>query len=110
MIRRPPRSTRTDTLFPYTTLVRSPTKATAVKLLSFLKVSLLNDTKGVMSYASRTIVKDYYKSLSDFRRAPQQLIFLTYVSLLRWRMEKTSRSTSNAVISDRKSTRLNSSH
>src|SRR3546814_1273869 len=25
MIRRPPRSTRTDTLFPYTTLVRSPT-------------------------------------------------------------------------------------
>src|SRR3546814_13957071 len=28
MIRRPPRSTRTDTLFPYTTLFRSPTIAT----------------------------------------------------------------------------------
>src|SRR3546814_6938060 len=28
MIRRPPRSTRTDTLFPYTTLFRSPTCAT----------------------------------------------------------------------------------
>src|SRR3546814_19973500 len=27
MIRRPPRSTRTDTLFPYTTLFRSPTLA-----------------------------------------------------------------------------------
>src|SRR3546814_8070024 len=27
MIRRPPRSTRTDTLFPYTTLFRSPTAA-----------------------------------------------------------------------------------
>src|SRR3546814_1918729 len=27
MIRRPPRSTRTDTLFPYTTLFRSPTGA-----------------------------------------------------------------------------------
>src|SRR3546814_7532331 len=27
MIRRPPRSTRTDTLFPYTTLFRSPNKA-----------------------------------------------------------------------------------
>src|SRR3546814_9074753 len=26
MIRRPPRSTRTDTLFPYTTLFRSPAK------------------------------------------------------------------------------------
>src|SRR3546814_17000637 len=29
MIRRPPRSTRTDTLFPYTTLFRSPTTASA---------------------------------------------------------------------------------
>src|SRR3546814_2625745 len=29
MIRRPPRSTRTDTLFPYTTLFRSPTTFTA---------------------------------------------------------------------------------
>src|SRR3546814_2779910 len=28
MIRRPPRSTRTDTLFPYTTLFRSPGAAT----------------------------------------------------------------------------------
>src|SRR3546814_12162602 len=27
MIRRPPRSTRTDTLFPYTTLFRSPLKS-----------------------------------------------------------------------------------
>src|SRR3546814_12920216 len=29
MIRRPPRSTRTDTLFPYTTLFRSPLRADA---------------------------------------------------------------------------------
>src|SRR3546814_15424466 len=29
MIRRPPRSTRTDTLVPYTTLFRSPAKAAA---------------------------------------------------------------------------------
>src|SRR3546814_15844725 len=29
MIRRPPRSTRTDTLFPYTTLFRSPGNGTA---------------------------------------------------------------------------------
>src|SRR3546814_5284582 len=29
MIRRPPRSTRTDTLFPYTTLFRSPRRGTA---------------------------------------------------------------------------------
>src|SRR3546814_3713689 len=30
MIRRPPRSTRTDTLFPYTTLFRSPRSLAAV--------------------------------------------------------------------------------
>src|SRR3546814_13273892 len=30
MIRRPPRSTRTDTLFPYTTLFRSPSAVTAI--------------------------------------------------------------------------------
>src|SRR3546814_5228450 len=30
MIRRPPRSTRTDTLFPYTTLFRSPALALAL--------------------------------------------------------------------------------
>src|SRR3546814_17783006 len=30
MLRRPPRSTRTDTLFPYTTLFRSPPLASAV--------------------------------------------------------------------------------
>src|SRR3546814_2873355 len=31
MIRRPPRSTRTDTLFPYTTLFRSATPASAAR-------------------------------------------------------------------------------
>src|SRR3546814_1569603 len=31
MIRRPPRSTRTDTLFPYTTLFRSPTRRAALQ-------------------------------------------------------------------------------
>src|SRR3546814_5529730 len=31
MIRRPPRSTRTDTLFPYTTLFRSPARESAVE-------------------------------------------------------------------------------
>src|SRR3546814_4674920 len=33
MIRRPPRSTRTDTLFPYTTLFRSPSEALELSLI-----------------------------------------------------------------------------
>src|SRR3546814_9214534 len=35
MIRRPPRSTRTDTLFPYTTLVRSFSRYRSIPLESF---------------------------------------------------------------------------
>src|SRR3546814_15357094 len=38
MIRRPPRSTRTDTLFPYTTLFRSDTR-TAFTIAAFLALS-----------------------------------------------------------------------
>src|SRR3546814_1798580 len=34
MIRRPPRSTRTDTLFPYTTLFRSPSTSISITILS----------------------------------------------------------------------------
>src|SRR3546814_7990363 len=33
MIRRPPRSTRTDTLFPYTTLFRSPKRANGLAVV-----------------------------------------------------------------------------
>src|SRR3546814_14204170 len=42
MIRRPPRSTRTDTLFPYTTLFRSPDGAAPVveALVSALREAL----------------------------------------------------------------------
>src|SRR3546814_18790731 len=35
MIRRPPRSTRTDTLFPYTTLFRSPSGASKLQVLDW---------------------------------------------------------------------------
>src|SRR3546814_7415455 len=37
MIRRPPRSTRTDTLFPYTTLFRSASNAHCARVVSHLE-------------------------------------------------------------------------
>src|SRR3546814_7213815 len=40
MIRRPPRSTRTDTLFPYTTLFRSPEGLTQKRELEFASRAL----------------------------------------------------------------------
>src|SRR3546814_9402000 len=47
MIRRPPRSTRTDTLFPYTTLFRSPASLGRVLRIRNLSVwSILHDVRG----------------------------------------------------------------
>src|SRR3546814_5766505 len=45
MIRRPPRSTRTDTLFPYTTLFRSPNDRTADSRSHKFKVSRVRARK-----------------------------------------------------------------
>src|SRR3546814_10181694 len=44
MIRRPPRSTRTDTLFPYTTLFRSPGRATGPERWRAAEGSVLRST------------------------------------------------------------------
>src|SRR3546814_17308787 len=84
MIRRPPISTRTDTLFPYTTLFRSPdggrdvTRVDLVDLLAVVGVHLEN--------------------------APEALLLaLGGVEHVRAGLER-------ARVQDRKSTRLNSSH
>src|SRR3546814_4418846 len=46
MIRRPPRSTRTDTLFPYTTLFRSPCAATLEKITAIVEKELISGCRG----------------------------------------------------------------
>src|SRR3546814_11996886 len=50
MLRRPPRSTRTDTLFPYTTLFRSPL---FVGLLIYLLFALALSLSGVATFGTR---------------------------------------------------------
>src|SRR3546814_13419525 len=57
MIRRPPRSTRTDTLFPYTTLFRSAPRATGRECI------------GVYKYTSSPSVRPG-RCLADFPRPP----------------------------------------
>src|SRR3546814_12849514 len=54
MIRRPPRSTRTDTLFPYTTLFRSPAAGRAVGEHAALALSL------ALSGHSRVLVHRHF--------------------------------------------------
>src|SRR3546814_5523464 len=59
MIRRPPRSTRTDTLFPYTTLFRSPLpkQALQVRFLAFRRRLVLAHYVGLERRA-RVVVED----------------------------------------------------
>src|SRR3546814_2563674 len=72
MIRRPPRSTRTDTLFPYTTLFRS---ISPVKLeLSLLVVTLLHSfLKSLHSTTSRDITPaSSVHQIHDYDDGPSQ--------------------------------------
>src|SRR3546814_18245616 len=46
MIRRPPRSTRTDTLFPYTTLFRSRSERLSISAAGFVTDDFLNRNLG----------------------------------------------------------------
>src|SRR3546814_14280998 len=55
MIRRPPRSTRTDTLFPYTTLFRSPILVTNQTMLEYMTIRredrpILDASKGKLRW------------------------------------------------------------
>src|SRR3546814_13658853 len=85
MIRRPPRSTRTDTLFPYTTLFRSDACcAIVIRQLDFTLMSLMHaDDAGLGKASGRPA-----------RAAAQHHVHRRH----------------EVLATDRKSTRLNSSH
>src|SRR3546814_11328697 len=99
MIRRPPRSTRTDTLFPYTTLFRSNnrtnvnlhTELQPQHVLQFWDLYLLFDQK-VWSDGSAAIA---CRATNVRQRTP---------------LDKVDAPISLEAHTDRKSTRLNSSH
>src|SRR3546814_11642121 len=88
MIRRPPRSTRTDTLFPYTTLFRSiggnNVTMTQVQLAAMMGIG--------RSYASRVLQRFKHDGLLRTRRGGIEVL------------------DREGLQGDRKSTRLNSSH
>src|SRR3546814_12063321 len=97
MIRRPPRSTRTDTLFPYTTLFRSKTPVIK-KTGSRFKCNLLAaiSPQGFMNwmvFEDNFTSQKFIEFLGRLIRQIKQKIFLIVDNH-----------------KDRKSTRLNSSH
>src|SRR3546814_6588077 len=67
MIRRPPRSTRTDTLFPYTTLFRSHQTRCAISLTCSVARALLSSRKCQLS-ADTTRSEEHTSELQSLMR------------------------------------------
>src|SRR3546814_19449393 len=77
MIRRPPISTRTDTLFPYTTLVRSRTKSNAVlPLLPSARPTLATVSTGwpppAHTFGAEALLRGF--GVPDVKSAPLTLV------------------------------------
>src|SRR3546814_16283387 len=108
MIRRPPRSTRTDTLFPYTTLFRSPVITREEQRRAMAAVL---DKAGIGA-----ITRNFVLVVAQNHRlfALPAMIEAYLAELARRRGEIAVKVTSARTLSDaqqdRKSTRLNSSH
>src|SRR3546814_18028613 len=117
MIRRPPRSTRTDTLFPYTTLFRSldyskglPERSDAMERLLSAQDDMVNRLLYVqIAPPSREDVRSYQEIRATLEQKTGQfngahsdvdLVPIRYVN----------RGFDRAELLDRKSTRLHSSH
>src|SRR3546814_2926446 len=100
MIRRPPRSTRTDTLFPYTTLFRSVYMRDARGDPQFIGENAIGHTPMGSAMSLRT------GDAFDVKVQPT-VVSRTRKGHSRW-ATKMRYTVSNAK--DRKSTRLNSSH
>src|SRR3546814_15509982 len=98
MIRRPPRSTRTDTLFPYTTLFRS-IASSSVNFSTITPSGNGNATSVAADAANDTLTLNGGTGIQIDGTAGTDTISFSFV---RTGMANTA--------TDRKSTRLNSSH
>src|SRR3546814_6488146 len=122
MIRRPPRSTRTDTLFPYTTLFRSvwiDNPAGAIgndflfALISNVDWSKLNSTTITRIYGPdlRGLSIKYPKDSAEQKRIADCLSSLdTQITAESNQLTALKTHKQGLMQQDRKSTRLNSSH
>src|SRR3546814_17965835 len=114
MIRRPPRFTRPDTLFPYTTLFRSPDPSANGKLLSkrgfFDKIFGGKINNYFAQYRSaQTHIGGILTALSNGK--DELLMDNAAIDVERRKMWESMGKLEQMVhIADRKSTRLNSSH
>src|SRR3546814_2051179 len=125
MIRRPPRSTRTDTLFPYTTLFRSDddrgSAAAEIAELVDLEIAVIGDKPGqregqaaALDRALETdfvILHRFLVELDPVREARgADEVEIIAAALIALGIAGVGRDFRRELVGDRKSTRLNSSH
>src|SRR3546814_7562341 len=113
MIRRPPRSTRTDTLFPYTTLFRSGSHVGAAVRVAGA------DRGNVDRRRDRVARRSFAHGAGDARPALARPHLIQSLSMAAAVLRPRGRLSASLVVEqlavqsvcgDRKSTRLNSSH
>src|SRR3546814_13741758 len=108
MIRRPPRSTRTDTLFPYTTLFRALIEKIAdFRVLEHPGIHFVHDIQ-TMRFQRGNGCLDERDGLIA-KRLRHELLLLKCVEIS-GNVSAREVDRRNRPASDRKSTRLNSSH
>src|SRR3546814_11383723 len=80
MIRRPPRSTRTDTLFPYTTLFRSRSSSNQVDVTQYSgpNYSNTNASDSFPFYTKFTVVTDTRARSEEHTSELQSLMRISY--------------------------------
>src|SRR3546814_13208214 len=110
MIRRPPRSTRTDTLFPYTTLFRSVENFGSGALATYSDgvITIDDDAAGVGWFIDLTPAES-----SEFAASATHILSANGASAAEGRIDLLTVLTheiGHQFGLDRKSTRLNSSH
>src|SRR3546814_6556142 len=124
MIRRPPRSTRTDTLFPYTTLFRSVQKGIAIELAAPYDVAsgggaLVGSLFGVAIVTLASGASGNFETCGVFDLTCLGTDTIDQGQKVYWdntNKRCTETATSNSLIgvateaNDRKTTRLTSSH
>src|SRR3546814_5220792 len=114
MIRQPPRSTRTDTLFPYTTLFRSLRRRCHAGLNNSEQRHAL--TQAIYTFRQGRII-DRSHEAQKYRASGLNLVIAAivywntiYMDAAAQHLRSTSVAVPDDLLADRKSTRLNSSH
>src|SRR3546814_16474953 len=123
MIRRPPKSTRTDTLFPYSTLFRSADALRAAgmpvedDLIAYGKVSVDSGRDCALQLLENPMPPDAMVAVEDFtalgamQAIKQKGLYMPEdIGLIGFANEAFRSYVTPSLSTDRQSTRLNSSH